>query len=264
MNDWQDAPNVSAGFTFLHTAAQRRNKKPLVSHLYIFATEWVGSGELVAERWGGADAGGEREEACGPPWSSGWGRVGVRQSVGRATGLQLLCARINLYVPILLFCQTHPAKSIRRAEARLSFFFLIVCSSRFVLVNSKAQAWVSAEPFAYWAFLSANPQSLPPLCLDFLFCLSLSLSLFAFYLLHFSFRASFTTLFSSRSCIPLRSYSSLLSLCGSPFPSPAGHTPSALVTGSTQLPETSVPNHSRQEAFVRDGNREREKNKGLM
>lgn len=93
-------------------------------------------------------------------------------------------------------------------------------------------------------------------------CLSLSLSRFAFYLLHFSFRASFTTLFFSRSCVSLRSYSSLLSLRGSPFPSRAGHTPSALVTGCPQLPETSEIIPSKR--LLLETGTEREKNKGLM
>ena len=48
-------------------------------------------------------------------------------------------------------------------------------------------------------------------------------------------------------------------LCWSQFPSQAGHTLLALVTDCPQCPETSILNDSRQEAFVWDGDGERQR-----
>lgn len=113
-------------FASPHTAAKRRKKKKKPSsHLRVFTTEWVRSGKLLAEPWGGTDEWSERrlKWACGPPWSSGWVRAGVSQS-GRATGLQLFLCEDKPACPHFVILPNIFSKEHQKSRGKAFFFFL--------------------------------------------------------------------------------------------------------------------------------------------
>lgn len=170
------------------------------------------------------------------------------------------------------------------------FFFYI----KFYVSSSLSYCWAIRPPLSFSFFLCPfslhSPFSAPTLVLSLFLPVSLTLPYLSFFLsdfllLHFLFHClpshllsvwlslshtvSPSVFLSLSSVFCLSSfwrYSLLMAqelfsfyLSWSQFPSQAGHTLLALVTDCLQLRETSILNDSRQEAFVWDGDGERQR-----
>lgn len=214
----------------------------------------------------------------GPEGESESGCQAVSRAI-RGTGcvcVQCVCAHKSVFpdfvIPPNVFSRKHHNAGgydfFMILIQRVFFFFYI----KFYVSSSPSYCWAIRPPLSFSFFLCPfalqPPVSLPPLRFYFLFCLFCSLSLPSPSLILSGFCCM--SLSSLRLSLPFLSLKALVAdgsralITPSLFPSRAGHTLLALVTDCPQLPETSILNDSRQEAFVWDGDGERErKTEGL-